>query len=146
MEASPSGFPLSIPELLSSPIGVVLDYDAIFLESDEYARRAVELMKETNQNCVLVSNKGEVVGIVSETDILEKMTRAKEMEKVRLREIMTSPVIAVAPGTTVQEAITVMKNRKIKQVMVHAYSAPIGIVSMKDIHEMMGKIAKTAII
>ena len=146
MEANPSGFPLSIPELLSSPIGVVLDYDAIFLESDEYARRAVELMKERNQNCVLVSNKGEVVGIVSETDILEKMTRAKEMEKVRLREIMTSPVIAVAPGRTVQEAITVMKKRKIKQVMVHAYSARIAIVSMKDIHEMMGKITKTAII
>ena len=146
MGANPSGFPLSIPELLSSPIGVVLDYDAIFLESDEYARRGVELMKERNQNCVLVTRGGEVVGIVSETDILEKMTRAKDMDKVHLRDLMSSPVVAVAPNATVQEAINVMKSRNVKQVMVHGYSAAIGIVSMKDIHEMMGKIAKTTII
>ena len=123
-----------------------MNSDIILLGGDDYARRAAELMKERNQNSVLVSNQGEVVGIVSETDILDKVARAKDMDRVRLREIMSSPVIAVAPSTTVKEALEVMKARHVQQVMVHAYSAVIGIVSIKEVYEMMGKIAKTTII
>jgi predicted transcriptional regulator len=146
MEASPAGFPFTIPALLSSPVGIVMNSDIILLESDDYARRAAELMKERNQNSVLVSNNGEVVGIVSETDILDKVARAKDMDKVRLREIMSSPVIAVAPSTTVKEALEVMKARHVKQVMVHAYSAAIGVVSIKEVYEMMGKVSRISII
>lgn len=123
-----------------------MNSDIILLGTDDYARRAAELMKERNQNSVLVSQQGEVVGIVSETDILDKVTRAKDMDRVRLREIMSSPVIAVAPSATVKEALEVMKARHVQQVMVHAYSAAIGIVSIKEVYEMMGKIAKTTII
>ncbi len=113
--------PDNINSLLLSPIGTVLSTDLIILESDNSAKEAYEFMEERNARCVLASHKGEVVGIVSKTDILFKVLgQDRNPAKVKLREIMSSPVLAVEPTTTVKEALSVMDKRRVRQVMVHA--------------------------
>src|SRR5690349_22175290 len=58
-------------------------------------------MKDRNARCVLVSHKGEVVGIVSKTDVLFKvLSQDRNPAKVKLREIMTSPVLAIDRKST----------------------------------------------
>ncbi len=137
--------PNNMPALMSSPVGIVLNNDTLTMETDKFVDEAVELMKERNQRCVLVSHKGEVVGILSKTDIVNKVTsEGRNPSKVRLREIMTSPVAAIGPQTTVKEAMEVMKNRNIKQVMVHAYSAALGLVSLEDIYKAMESISSSS--
>jgi CBS domain-containing protein len=90
--------PTTVPALLSSPVGVVLKLDVIILESDATVDEATKLMKEKNSRSVLVSNKGEVVGIVSKTDILFKVSsQNRNPTKVRIREIMTSPCTCCWP-------------------------------------------------
>jgi CBS domain-containing protein len=134
--------PESIPSLLSSNVGVIMNSDAIILESDRFVDEAISLLKERNQRSVLASHKGEVVGLVSKTDILYKIiAEGRNPGKVRLREIMTSPVLAVDPHTTVKEALTIMNKRNVRQLMVHAYSAVLGIVSREDVSRMVEKIA-----
>lgn len=130
--------PTGLPSLLTSPVGIVMNNDVIILESDSFAEEAVKVMKERNQRCVLASHKGEVVGIVSKTDILNKViSEGRNPNKVRLREIMSSPVLAVEPQTTIDKALSIMKSRNVRQVMVHAYSAVLGIVFIEDIYKMM---------
>ncbi|HYY49839.1 MAG TPA: CBS domain-containing protein, partial [Nitrososphaeraceae archaeon] len=94
----------NITSFLSSPIELVLNRDVIILESDRFANEAVKGMKERNARSILVSSDNrEVVGMVSKTDILFKvMSRGRNPAKVKLREIMNSPVLAVDPKTTVQ--------------------------------------------
>jgi predicted transcriptional regulator len=85
---------------------------------------------------VLASHLGEVVGIVSKTDILFKvMSQGRNPGKVRLREIMTSPVLAVGPHNTVQETLSIMDKHVIRQVIVSSHSAVLGMVSRDDIFE-----------
>jgi CBS domain-containing protein len=137
-------FPLNPPEkvksLLSSTVGTVLKTDVATLESDDTADQAINQMKERNQRCILVSSKGEIVGIVSETDLIYKVgSEGKNPSRVRLREIMTSPVVAIGPQTTVEEAFSIMKKHNVSQVMVHAYSAVMGLVYREDIYKMMKK-------
>ena len=62
--------PITLPALLSSPVGIVLKPDVIILESDATVDEAIKLMTENNSRSVLASNRGEVIGIVSKTDIL----------------------------------------------------------------------------
>jgi CBS domain-containing protein len=134
--------PESIPSLMSSIVGVIMNSDAIIMESDRFVDEAITMMKERNQRSVLASHKGEVVGLVSKTDILYKIiSEGRNPGKVRLREIMTSPVMAVDPHTTVKEALTIMNKRNVRQLMVHAYSAVLGIVSREDVSRMVEKIA-----
>lgn len=134
--------PESIPSLMSSTVGIIMNSDAIILESDRFVAEAITLTKERNQRSVLASHKGEVVGLVSKTDILYKIiAEGRNPNKVKLREIMTSPVLAVDPHTTVREALSIMNKRNVRQLMVHAYSAVLGIVSREDVSRMVEKIA-----
>jgi CBS domain-containing protein len=141
-EQSSAHAPDNINSLLLSPIGTVLSTDLIILESDNSAKEAYEFMEERNARCVLASHKGEVVGIVSKTDILFKVLgQDRNPAKVKLREIMSSPVLAVEPTTTVKEALSVMDKRHVRQVMVHAYSAVLGMVTREAIYERLEAIS-----
>jgi signal-transduction protein with cAMP-binding, CBS, and nucleotidyltransferase domain len=134
--------PENINSLLSSAIGTVLSTDLIILEGDKSAKEAYEAMEEKNARCVLASHNGEVVGIVSKTDILFKvLAQDKNPAKVKLREIMTSPVLAVEPNTTVKEALSIMDKRHVRQVMVHAYSAVLGMVTREAIYQKLEAIS-----
>ncbi len=127
---------------MAAPVGEVMKADVAMLESSSSAEDALKAMQEKNARSILVSNKGEVVGIVSKTDILFKVTsQGRNPSKVKLREIMTSPVIAVNPQTTVKEALALMDKNKLRQLMVHAYAAVLGMVTREDISERVEKIS-----
>jgi CBS domain-containing protein len=133
--------PDNITSFLTSPIELILNTNVILLESDRFANEAIKSMKERNARSVLVSrNNAEVVGIVSKTDILFKvMSRGRNPAKVRLREIMTSPVLAVDPKTTVQGALSIMDKHVIRQIMVSSNAAVLGMVAREDIFEKVQK-------
>jgi signal-transduction protein with cAMP-binding, CBS, and nucleotidyltransferase domain len=142
MEELSSSDPNNIISLLSSPVGSVLNTDIIIVESDKSAEEASKLMKDRNARCVLASHKGEVVGIVSKTDILFKvLSQDRNPSKVKLREIMTSPVLAIDPKTTVKEALSIMDKHLVRQVMVHAYSAVLGMVTREGIYQKLETIS-----
>ncbi|MEP0826587.1 MAG: CBS domain-containing protein [Nitrososphaera sp.] len=128
--------PEDISALLSTPIEQLINTSIVILESDRFTDEALNLMKEKSVRSVLVSHLGEVVGIVSKTDILFKvMSQGRNPGKVKLREIMTSPVLAVAPHNTVQETLSIMDKHVIRQVIVSSHSAVLGMVSRDDIFE-----------
>jgi CBS domain-containing protein len=94
----------NVGALLASPVGQIMRSDVAILESDKTTDDAIRAMQEKNARNILVSVRGEIVGIVSKTDILFKVTsQGRNPSKVRLREIMTSPVLAVNPQTTIKE-------------------------------------------
>ena len=132
----------NIAALLMMPVGSVMRSDVAILETDSSAEDAIESMQEKKARSILVSNKGEVVGIVSKTDILFKVTsQGRNPAKVRLREIMTSPVTAVNPQTTIKEALALMDKNKLRQLMVHAFAAPLGMLFREDISEHVERIS-----
>jgi signal-transduction protein with cAMP-binding, CBS, and nucleotidyltransferase domain len=134
--------PTSIAGLLTSPIGNAMNTDVIICEADSTVQDSLSLLKEKNQRSVIASYKGEIVGLVSKTDILYKVTyEGRSASKVKLREIMTSPVLAVDPQTTIKDALELMNKKNVRQAMVHAYSAVLGMVYREDIYKMMETIA-----
>jgi CBS domain-containing protein len=134
--------PTTLPGLLSSPVGIVLKPDVIILEGSATVGEAIKLMTDNNSRSVLVSNRGEIIGIVSKTDILFRViSQNRSPDKVRLREIMTCPVLAVRPNSTVAEALSVMDKHKVRQVFVHAYAAVLGMVTRDDIYQLIEAIS-----
>jgi CBS domain-containing protein len=128
--------PDDISSLLSMPVENYINTNVVILESDKFTDEALSLMKEKGVRSVLASHLGEVVGIVSKTDILFKvMSQGRNPGKVKLREIMSSPVMAVGPHNTVQETLSIMDKHVIRQVIVSSHSAVLGILSRDDIFE-----------
>ncbi|HKX81708.1 MAG TPA: CBS domain-containing protein [Nitrososphaera sp.] len=135
----------NVAALLAMPVGEVMRSDVAILESGSTVEDALAAMQEKNARSILVSNKGEVVGIVSKTDVLFKVTsQGRNPSKVKLREIMTSPVTAVNPQTTIKEALGLMDKSKLRQLMVHAFAAPLGMLYREDISERVERISLNA--
>lgn len=125
-----------ITSLLSLPIEHFINMNVAILEGDRPVDQALEKMKEKGVRSVLVSHQGEVVGILSKTDILFKvMSQGRNPGKVKLREIMTSPVLAVDPKSTVQDTLSLMDKHVVRQLIVSSSSAVLGMVYRDDIFE-----------
>ena len=142
LDGNDAGGLSNVGALLASPVGQIMRSDVAILESDKTTDDAIRAMQEKNARNILVSVRGEIVGIVSKTDILFKVTsQGRNPSKVRLREIMTSPVLAVNPQTTIKEALSIMDKKKVRQLMIHAYAAVLGMINREDISERIEQIS-----
>ena len=131
-----SDIPDNISVLLASPVEGFLNTNIVLMEGDKTVDQALEIMKNKDVRSVLISHLGEVIGIVSKTDILFKvMARGKNPAKVKLREIMVSPVLAVNPHNSVQDTLAIMDKHIVRQVIVSSQSAVLGMVSRDEIFE-----------
>jgi CBS domain-containing protein len=57
------------------------------------------------------------------------------MERMRVRDIMTSPAIVIGPATTVPEAIALMRERHIRHLPVVEDGRLVGMISRGDLRE-----------
>jgi CBS domain-containing protein len=104
-----------------------IDADASILE-------AVEQMVEANVGSLLVTESGEVAGIVTERDYLRRVVvEGRTDRETPVREIMSSPLIVVTPQTSVDECMALMTDRRIRHLPVVDAGKVAGIVSIGDV-------------
>lgn len=126
--------------LMAMPIGKLMETDALMMEGDKTVSEAISLMQKQNAKVVLVSHSGEAVGIVSKSDILFKAAAKNlPLNKVKLREIMTSPVYSLPSQSTLQDALDYMDKYAIRQIIVSSGSSILGIVRRASIYERVQK-------
>lgn len=95
---------------------------------------AVKKMVELNSGSLLVTEGEEVCGIITERDYLRSIVLAGRTSKTtQVREIMTTRIVVVQPGTTVEEAMAIMTDRRIRHLPVVDKGKLVGIVSIGDL-------------
>ncbi|MCG2842195.1 CBS domain-containing protein [Sandaracinobacter sp. RS1-74] len=83
---------------------------------------------------VLVLDGEEVVGVVSERDVVRGLAgHESQVLKLRAKDIMTSPVITILPGDSVVEAMELMTDRRIRHLPVVESGRLAGLVSIGDL-------------
>ncbi len=95
---------------------------------------AVKKMVELNTGCLLVTEGEEIRGIVTERDYLRGIALAGRTSKeTQVREIMTSRIVVVQPDTSVEEAMAIMTDRRIRHLPVVDNGKLAGLVSIGDL-------------
>jgi CBS domain-containing protein len=95
---------------------------------------AVKRMVDANVGSLIVTDGGEVVGIVTERDYLRRVTlEGRSDRETSVRDIASSPLIVVTPETTIDECKALMTDRRIRHVPVVEDGEVVGIVSIGDI-------------
>ncbi|NIO36817.1 CBS domain-containing protein [Candidatus Bathyarchaeota archaeon] len=107
------------------------------IEKDKTVLDAAKLMAELNIGSLLVTEKDKAIGIITERDILSKVT-AKELnpEALSVTEIMSSPILRVEADKTVSEALTVMGERGIKHLVVVDEGEVVGMFSLHNLIDL----------
>jgi CBS domain-containing protein len=95
---------------------------------------AVKKMVELNTGCLLVTEEEEIRGIVTERDYLRGIVlTGRTSRATQVREIMTSRIVVVQPDTSVEEAMAIMTDRRIRHLPVVDKGKLAGLVSIGDL-------------
>ncbi len=83
---------------------------------------------------VLVMEADSVVGVVSERDVVRGLAAHQTaVLALRASDVMTSPVIVIAPGDSVAKAMELMTDRRIRHLPVLDHGRLVGLVSIGDL-------------
>jgi CBS domain-containing protein len=80
-----------------------------------------------------VVDKGKVVGVVTEFDLLNAVKEGKDLQKIFADDIMTKDPICVEEDTHVDEIVKIMTEQRIIRVPVVRKGSLIGVISRCDI-------------
>ena len=104
------------------------------IEPEAPVESALKLMAKHDVGCLVVARGGEVVGIITERDIVRKMIgKGWKGLKQPVIEIASRPVISISPDTKVWEAFTTMLRKKIRRLPVEDHGKLVGLVTERDL-------------
>ena len=97
---------------------------------------AAVLMNERKIGSLLVLEEGQLIGILTERDILMRVVaEQRDANTVSVEEVMTRDVVCCRPHTDLEEAKSVMKHRRIRHLPVMADEGEVvGLISIGDLN------------
>ena len=108
--------------------------DISSIAPNDTAYKALQLMSEKNFGCLLVIDKGKVVGIFTERDYARKVIlKGKSSKTTPVSELMTKEVLFVDPGTSVEDCMALMIEKCVRHLPVMENKKLVGIVTVGDV-------------
>lgn len=105
----------------------------ITVDSETLAQDAIKLMIERDISALIVTEKGKPAGMVTERDVLKKCCPEASCMEVKVREIMSKPLVTVDGETPIGKAVEIMVDKKIRRLLVTEGEKIVGIVTQKDL-------------
>jgi len=122
----------------------------ITAEPDETVQDAIQKMVNNRIGALpICDGKGNMVGIVSERDLLKECAqRASAIKQTKIKEMMTKEVIIGVPDDSIDYIISVMTQKGVRHLPIMAGTRLEGMISMRDIvqaqlEELKSKLEET---
>jgi len=97
-------------------------------------RKAVERMNNREIGCLVVLEKGNFAGILTERDVLKRVVaEARNPDKTLVGDVMSKPLIVVDPEASLKEALELMFEKRVKKLTVVKNKELVGLITMTDI-------------
>jgi IMP dehydrogenase len=112
--------------------------DTFSVAATDTVYHAIEVMADENIGAVLVTEGDRIVGICTERDYARKIAlKGLDSRKTLVKDVMTEDMITVNPETTVEQCMALMTKYHIRHLPVEEGDKLVGIVSMRDVMEML---------
>jgi CBS domain-containing protein len=100
---------------------------------------AVRMMNEFSIGALIVTRDGRMTGIFTERDVLRQIVaEGLNPADVAVRDAMTSRVICCSPTTTIEEARSLMKNRRVRHLpILDSEGDVVGLISIGDLNAFL---------
>ena len=113
----------------------VMTSDVETVEPSDSAVEAAKKMKSADAGAVLVADDdGDLKGIVTDRDIVVgAVADGKDPSDVKVEEIASTDTTTISPDEGIDDAIALMKEKKVRRLPVVEDGEPVGIVSLGDL-------------
>jgi len=101
---------------------------------DMTVRQAATMMKKENVGSLIIIDKNEAVGMLTERDLLEKIvSEGRSASRTKVSQVMTHPLVTVGPRETITNAARMMATLKLRRLPVVSRGKLIGILTENDV-------------
>jgi len=112
----------------------VMVTEVVTADAESNVREAVERMNDYDIGCLIVKEREQFVGILTERDVLRRVvTEARNPEETLVRDVMSKSLTVVGPEASLEEATFLMLERGVKKLPVVEGKKLVGIVTLTDI-------------
>lgn len=109
------------------------DNTVVTISPSATVRDLVELLAAHNIGACIVSSDGAgLEGIVSERDVVRRLTDTDNLADRLVSDIMTVSVVTVAPAASLDDLMSMMTDQRVRHVPVLDDDLLVGIVSIGD--------------
>jgi len=116
----------------------IMTRDPVTTTPDLPLDRAAALMRDKGVGSLIVVEDDTAVGILTERDVVTKVAAENRAPaSVRVRDVMTRPVISIHPHEEVEAAARKMSARRIRRLPVVQDGKLLGVVTENDILRLL---------
>lgn len=95
---------------------------------------AIKLMADKNVGALLVTERGKLIGVLSERDYTRKVAlKGKSSKDLKVREIITERPVHVTPNHSVEDCMRLMTEHRVRHLPVLDADQIKGVVSIGDL-------------
>ena len=113
-------------------ISDVMTKAAVTDRANDSLQAAAAKMWEQQTGSLLVTDGDELMGIVTERDVLKAVATGTPLD-TPISDLMSKDLITVDPGTSLREAASIMTEKWIRHLPVLESGKLVGIVSQRDL-------------
>ena len=112
----------------------VMTKDVKVIGPDSSVHKVVAAMNKYNIGSIIVVKDDRPDGVISERDILRRVVEpCLSPETITAKQIMTSPVITISESASVDEAIKLMAEKRVRKIPVMKKDKIVGIITYTDV-------------
>ena len=114
-------------------VSEIMTNAAVIDQPDDTLAEAARKMWEQQTGSLLVIDGEDLVGILTERDILKAVATGMRLDDTRISQVMSKDLVTVGPGTSLREAARVMAERWIRHLPVLDNGKLVGVISQRDL-------------
>lgn len=114
-------------------IGQVMSKPVRTVKPDEKLSAAVAAMDKNSIGSVVVLDGETAIGIITEGDVVEQISKGAQVLLESVRQVMSKPLITGTPDMSIQNAVSLMLEKRIRQLPIVEGSKLVGIVTDRDL-------------
>ncbi len=106
----------------------------IAVDRDTNVRRAAEIMRDSGVGSVFVTRAKEIIGILTDTDLVRRLVAAGlDSTQTTVEQIMSAPILKIEENKTLLDANDLMAREHVRHLGVSKEGNLIGMISVRDL-------------
>jgi CBS domain-containing protein len=116
-------------------VGQIVKRKTVLVRPEDTIHKVARILARNKVgSAVVVDENEEIVGIITDRDILDKVVaKGKDPKKVLVKDVMTKKPVTIEDDYTIQDAIDKMMDKGIRRLLVTRVGKPIGFVTAADL-------------
>ncbi len=119
---------------LSTTVGKIMTKNVIAARAEDYASQVLlQILSGQYSGMPVIDAQKQVVGVISEFDLLKAVRNGLSLEEIRVKDLMTKEAITTNTTATPESVIDVMIAKNIIRLPVVEDGKLVGVISRSDL-------------